>query len=236
MNIYKNMTQLHVKQVSETGQLTVHTYDPTEGHFLHYNVGFIPNLGETLTFEQVDEFNAVLAQLNMVQKYRIVPDGLQVLDDKNRIILDSLVFNHQVGTFGLVLYQTPPSSPIGAGRWDIQNISVHSMAAGAQQNWLGSQAGQASERTGRVPIQTEVKATRVKATTDDLYNRMVQKIKAWKNSGVEVEPSWLDNPLELLDWVKRQRVPYIAGDTTFKRRDKNRGWTADNTVMTTTYL
>ena len=232
MNIYKNMTQLHVKQVSETGQLTVHTYDPKEGYFLHYNVGFIPNLGERLTFEQLDAFNGVLAQLDMVQKYRIVPDGLQVLDNNGNIIVDSLVFSPHVGLFGLVLYQTPPSSPIGAGRWDIQNISVHSMAAGAQQNWLGSQAGQASERTGRVPIQAKVEPK----VEDVIYNRMVQKIKAWKNSGVEVEPSWLDNPLELLDWVKRQRVPYIAGDTTFKRRDKNRGWTADNTVMTTTYL
>ena len=78
MNIYKNMTQLHVKQITENGALTVHTYDPKGGYFLHYNVGFIPNLGERLTFEQLDEFNGVLAQLNMVQKYRIVPDGLQV--------------------------------------------------------------------------------------------------------------------------------------------------------------
>ena len=232
MNIYKNMTQLHVKQVSETGQLTVHTYDPTEGYFLHYNVGFIPNLGERLTFEQLDEFNGVLAQLDMVQKYRIVPDGLQVLDNNGNIIVDSLVFSPHVGLFGLVLYQTPPSSPIGAGRWDIEVLSVHSIVAAAQQNWFRQTESENSERTGRVPIQAKVEPK----VEDVLYNRMVQKIKAWKNSGVEVEPSWLDNPLELLDWVKRQRVPYIAGDTTFKRRDKNRGWTADNTVMTTTYL
>ena len=212
--------------------MTVHTYDPKEGHFLHYNVGFIPNLGESLTFEQLDEFNGVLAQLDMVQKYRIVPDGLQVLDNNGNIIVDSLVFSPHVGLFGLALYQTPPSSPIGAGRWDITVLSVHSVVAAAQQNWLRQTVAENSERTGRVPIQAKVEPK----VEDVIYNRMVQKIKAWKNSGVEVEPSWLDNPLELLDWVKRQRVPYIAGDTTFKRRDKNRGWTADNTVMTTTYL
>ena len=232
MNIYKNMTQLHVKQITENGVLTVHTYDPKEGHFLHYNVGFIPNLGESLTFQQLDEFNGVLAQLDMVQKYRIVPDGLQVLDNNGNIIVDSLVFSPHVGLFGLVLYKTPPSSPIGAGRWDITVLSVHSIVASAQQNWFRQTVAENSERTGRVPIQAKVEPK----VEDVLYNRMVQKIKAWKNSGVEVEPSWLDNPLELLDWVKRQRVPYIAGDTTFKRRDKNRGWTADNTVMTTTYL
>ena len=232
MNIYKNMTQLHVKQITENGALTVHTYDPKGGYFLHYNIGFIPNLGERLTFEQLDEFNGVLAQLDMVQKYRIVPDGLQVLDKKGKIIVDSLVFSPHVGLFGLVLYQTPPSSPIGAGRWDITVLSVHSIVAAAQQNWFRQTVAENSERTGRVPIQAKVEPK----VEDVLYNRMVQKIKAWKNSGVEVEPSWLDNPLELLDWVKRQRVPYIAGDTTFKRRDKNRGWTADNTVMTTTYL
>lgn len=232
MNIYKNMTQLHVKQITENGALTVHTYDPKEGHFLHYNVGFVPNLGERLTFEQLDEFNGVLAQLNMVQKYRIVPDGLQVLDNNGNIIVDSLVFSPHVGLFGLVLYQTPPSSPIGAGRWDIEVLSVHSIVATAQQNWFRQTVAENSERTGRVPIQAKVEPK----VEDVIYNRMVQKIKAWKNTGFEVEPSWLDNPLELVDWVKRQRVPYIAGDTTFKRRDKNRGWTADNTVMTTTYL
>ena len=62
------MTQLHVKQITENGALTVHTYDPKEGHFLHYNVGFIPNLGERLTFEQLDAFTGVLAHLDMVQK------------------------------------------------------------------------------------------------------------------------------------------------------------------------
>ena len=232
MNIYKNMTQLHVKQITENGALTVHTYDPKEGYFLHYNVGFIPNLGERLTFEQLDEFNGVLAQLDMVQKYRIVPDGLQVLDNNGNIIVDSLVFSPHVGLFGLVLYQTPPSSPLGAERWDIEVLSVHSVVAAAQQKWFRQTVAENSERTGRVPIQAKVESK----IEDVLYNRMVQKIKAWKNTGFEVEPSWLDNPLELIDWVKRQRVPYIAGDTTFKRRDKNRGWTADNTVMTTTYL
>ena len=145
MNIYKNMTQLHVKQITENGALTVHTYDPKEGYFLHYNVGFIPNLGERLTFEQLDEFNGVLAQLDMVQKYRIVPDGLQVLDNNGNIIVDSLVFSPHVGLFGLVLYQTPPSSPIGAGRWDIEMLSVHSIVATAQQNWLRQTVAENSE-------------------------------------------------------------------------------------------
>ena len=127
MNIYKNMTQLHVKQITENGALTVHTYDPKEGHFLHYNVGFIPNLGENLIQRQVDEFNGVLAQLDMVQKYRIVPDGLQVLDNDGKIIVDSLVFNPSVGVFGLVLYFVSPLGKAAFGQMSNAELRLTSL-------------------------------------------------------------------------------------------------------------
>ena len=131
---HQNMTQLHVEDAKIQYLRIVNPYDPTRNGFIHFDLGFIPNLGRNLTDAEVQEFNDVLKQLN-IEHYVIEKDGFYELNEKGQQIRSCLCFGQNQGMFGMLLYKKIHETGMNGKHWCLDPITIPYFRAMACVQW-----------------------------------------------------------------------------------------------------